>query len=80
MLRPVIAPPSTTAPASDSPSVMSGSNEARGVQYFVASPDKAYQVIENCRNGSVRGDECANAEEAIIKVEAAERRKRFLGN
>ena len=55
------------------------SAEARGVQYFEANVEEARQVVEGCRAGSVRGTECANAEEAIIKVEAEERRRRFLG-
>lgn len=75
-LRPIIAPArqativTTARPAT----------EARGTQYFVANIDEARQVVAGCRDGSVRGGECAAAEEAIIKVEAAERRKRFLGN
>jgi hypothetical protein len=80
VLRPVIAPTQQTgieAATSPAPPVIS---EARGTQYFVAHIDEARQVIAGCRDGSVRGDECATAEEAIIKVDAAERRKRFLGN
>ena len=56
------------------------SNEARGTQYFVAHIDEARRVVADCRDGSVRGGECATAEEAIIKVDAEERRRRFLGN
>lgn len=74
VLRPVVAPPtSTTAPLAPK------STEARGVQYFEANIDDARQIVERCREGSVRDAECANAEEAIIKVEAEERRRRFLG-
>lgn len=72
-LRPVIAPP--TIPPGDTAT----SFEARGVQYFEANVEEARQVVESCREGSVRGAECINAEEAIIKVEAEERRRRFLG-
>jgi len=46
----------------------------------VANVEEARQVVEGCRDGSVRGGECANAEEAIIKFEAEERRRRFLGD
>lgn len=80
VLRPVIAPASKTSLAvSSSPAVVVPS-EARGTQYFVAHIDEARQVVAGCRDGSVRGGECATAEEAIIKVEAAERRRKFLGN
>ncbi|MCI4655105.1 hypothetical protein [Sphingomonas aquatilis] len=79
-LRPVIAPtqsPDTVAAGSPAAPV---SREARGTQYFVAHIDEARQVLVGCRDGSVRGGECATAEEAIIKVDAAERRRKFLGN
>ncbi|WHO37772.1 hypothetical protein PMI04_014505 [Sphingobium sp. AP49] len=80
VLRPVIAPtPQKVAIASRSLTA-AALNKARGTQYFVAHVDEARQVVAGCRNGSVRGGECATAEEAIIKVEAQERRKRFLGN
>jgi hypothetical protein len=42
------------------------SSEARGTQYFVANIEEARQVVAGCRDGSVRGGECATAEEAII--------------
>ena len=77
VLRPVIAPP--TAPPTAQPIAATPSAEARGVQYFEANVEEARQVVEGCRAGSVRGTECANAEEAIIKVEVEERRRRFLG-
>lgn len=78
LLRPAILPVepgvaitrSEAGPASD----------ARGTQYFVAHIDEARRVVAGCRDGSVRGGECATAEEAIIKVDAQERRRRFLGN
>ena len=80
VLRPVIAPaPRTVAAISPAP-VTATSAEARGTQYFVAHIDEARLIVAGCRDGSVRGGECATAEEAIIKVDAQERRKRFLGN
>ena len=80
VLRPVIAPaPQTSSAVSPSPAIAVQS-EARETQYFVANIDEARQVVAGCRDGSVRGGECATAEEAIIKVDAAERRRRFLGN
>ena len=79
-LRPVIAPtPQLAAVPRPSP-IAPASSEARGTQYFVAHIDEARRVVNGCRDSSVRGDECATAEEAIIKVDAAERTKRFLGN
>ena len=80
VLRPVIAPvQQTTAVAIPSPNAVAP-REARGTRYFVAHIDEAHQVAAGCRDGSVRGGECATAEEAIIKVDAAERRRKFLGN
>lgn len=79
VLRPILAPsaPSETASAPPAAPVL---REARGTQYFMAHVEEARQIVAGCRNGSVRGGECANAEEAIIKVDAAERRRKFLGN
>ena len=75
VLRPVVAPPTTTT----APLLAPESTDARGVHYFEANIDEARQIVEGCSDGSVRGAECANAEDAIIKVEAEERRRRFLG-
>ena len=80
ILRPVIAPSPSTVIASAQTPVSPASSEARGTQYFMAHLDEARQVVAGCRDGSVRGGECANAEEAIIKVDAQERRRRFLDN
>lgn len=80
VLRPVIAPTQQTAPVVIPSPIPASPSEARGTQYFVAHMDEARQVVVGCRDGSVRGAECANAEVAIIKVEAQKRRKRFLGN
>jgi hypothetical protein len=79
-LRPVIMPPTNTTVAFSPVPAPAAASEARGTQYFEANIEEARQVVAGCRDGSVRGGECANAEEAIIKVDAAERRKRFLGN
>lgn len=80
VLRPVIAPTQQAEIAAAALPAAPVSSEARGTQYFVANIEEARQVVAGCRDGSVRGGECATAEEAIIKVDAAERRKRFLGN
>lgn len=80
VLRPVMYPyPKTETIAAVAPAA-SLSSGVRGTQYFVAHVDEARQVVAGCRDGSVRGGECATAEEAIIKVDAQERRRRFLGN
>jgi len=80
VLRPMIAPTHRTVLAAIPSPLAPTSSEARGTQYFVAHIDEARQVVAGCRDGSVRGGECATAEEAIIKVDAQESRKRFLGN
>lgn len=80
VLRPVIAPTQQTAPVAIPSPIAAGPSKARGTQYFVAHIDEARQVVAGCRDGSVRSGECATAEEAIIKVKAQERRRRFLGN
>jgi hypothetical protein len=78
--RPMIAPTSQTTSTAAGPAAATASNQARGTRYFLANIDEARRVVAGCRDGSVRGGECATAEEAIIKVEAQERRRRFLGN
>lgn len=80
VLRPVISPIHQTDTSVAGSATGPVSSETRGTQYFVAHIDEARQVAMGCRNGAVRGGECATAEEAIIKVEAAERRRKFLGN
>ena len=77
LLRSVIAPPA--APPMAQFGAASQSREALGIQYFVSNIEEARRGVEDCRGGSGRGAGCANAEEAIIKVEAEERRRRFLG-
>lgn len=79
-LRPVIAPTQQLAAVVRPSPIAPAASEARGTQYFVAHIDEARRIVDGCRDGSVRGGECATAEEAIIKVDAAERTKRFLGN
>lgn len=80
ILRPALAPSPTTVVSRTPPPIETVTNDVRGTQYFVAHIDEARQVVAGCRDGSVRGGECATAEEAIIKVDAAERRRKFLGN
>lgn len=80
VLRPVIAPMQQQVPVVDPSPVPATPSEARSTQYFMSHLDEARLVVAGCRDGSVRGAECATAEEAIIKVDAKERRRRFLGN
>lgn len=54
--------------------------EPRAEQYFSAHLDEAKQVVAGCAAGTVRGDECRNAEIAVSRAKAKERTKRFLGD
>lgn len=76
-LRPIIAPGTDTPPVAISSPIDAAPSEARSTQYFVAHVDEARQVVAGCRQGDIRGDECANAETAIVTVESSERFKRF---
>lgn len=75
VLRPLIMPPGM-ATAGNAASVIA---PPRGTQYFAANLDEARQIVAGCQTGSVRGDECANAERAILAVEGRDRFKRFMG-
>lgn len=77
ILRPIImSPTSKMAVVRQAPgSVVVG--QARGTQYFEANIEEARQVVAACRDGTVRGDECANAETAVITVESKQRFRRF---
>ncbi len=80
VLRPIIMPPAGTTVAASSAPVASQPAAARGTQYFAANLDEARQIVAGCRDGSVRGDECANAEQAVIEADSRDRFKRFTGN
>ena len=56
-----------------------GKPEPRSVQYFEAHIDEARQVVGGCRDGSVRGGECDNADRAVQTAEAREQTRKFLG-
>lgn len=79
VLRPVIVPVERTAIVAGPPAAPAPA-EPRGTQYFAAHLDEARQVVTQCAEGSVRGDECANAEQAVIEAEGRERFKKFMGN
>ena len=76
VLGPVIMQPNQTMIANVPPQVVA-SGAPRGTQFFEANIGEAQQVITACRNGTIRGDECTNAETALITVESKERFKRF---
>lgn len=67
MVRPVIGPAAVAVAA------------PRATQYFAANLDQARETVAGCREGTVRGDECAHAQEAIIAAEGQSRTKAFLG-
>lgn len=47
----------------------------RSTQYFAAKLDEARRIV----NGSTRGDEGKNVEQAIRATESGEQLKRFIG-
>ncbi len=77
-LRPIIAPAEPSAAAISAPAIPPA--EPRGTQYFAAHLDEARQVVAQCAEGTVRGAECANAEQAVVEAEGRDRFKRFMGN
>lgn len=79
ILRPAIVPvePVTTV-ASPAPTVPVPT-EPRGKQYFAAHLDEAHQVLAGCMDGSARGDECFNAEMAVVEADGRAQHKKFFG-
>ncbi|MFA7604662.1 MAG: hypothetical protein WCY29_16815 [Novosphingobium sp.] len=77
-LRPIIAPAGPSAAAISALAIPP--TEPRGTQYFAAHLDEARQVVAQCAEGTVRGAECANAEQAVVEAEGRDRFKRFMGN
>lgn len=51
----------------------------RSTQYFEAHLDEARELVAGCSNGSVRGDECPNADLAVQEADAKERFRKFRG-
>lgn len=76
-LRPVIMSPTHMIVAS-SPSPVGASTAPRGTQYFEANIEEARRLVAACRDGMSLGEECTNAQTAIITVESKERFKRFV--
>ncbi|MGE4410163.1 hypothetical protein DFR49_3226 [Hephaestia caeni] len=79
ILRPIMAPAGQTVVAA-SPDRPAEKAEPRGTQYFAAHLDEARQIVAQCRDGSVRGDECANADAAVQEADGRERFKKFTGD
>ena len=80
VLRPIIVQAERTAIVAGPPAAAPAPAAPRGTQYFAAHVDEARQVVAQCAEGSVRGGECANAEQAVIEAEGRERFKKFIGN
>lgn len=80
VLRPIIVPVDRTAIIASPPAAIPAPAAPRGMQYFAAHLDEARQVVAQCAEGMARGDECANAEQAVIEAEGRERFKKFMGN
>ena len=80
VLRPVIVPANQTAAVVGPPSAAQAPVAPRGTQYFAAHLDEARQIMAGCREGTGRGDECTNAEQAVVEAEGRERFKKFMGN
>jgi hypothetical protein len=79
-LRPVIDPVMPIPTSVGSGLVPAAITGPRGTQYFAANLDEARKIIVGCRDGSVRGDECAHAEQAVETAEGRANTKRFLGS
>ena len=77
MLRPVFTPSNQTLVANNLPPPVAAPEAPRGTQYFETNIEEARQVAGACRDGTVRGNECTNAETAIVTVESRDRFKRF---
>lgn len=52
--------------------------EPRSEEYFHAHLDEARQVLAKCRDGSTRGEECANADYAVQLAKAEAQRDHFF--
>ena len=55
-----------------------GRAEPRSEEYFHAHLDEARQVLAKCREGSTRGEECANADYAVQLAKAEAQRNHFF--
>ena len=53
--------------------------EPRSTEYFAAHLDEAREIVAGCTAGSIRGDECANANLTVEEANGRDRFRRFLG-
>jgi hypothetical protein len=51
--------------------------EPRSASYFEAHPEAARQVVETCKQGAHRGQECDNARSGLAAVQADRRMELF---
>jgi hypothetical protein len=79
-LRPVIAPASQAVAAGEPAMAPPAETTPRVLQYFAAHLDEARKVVAGCQTGSVRGQECTNAGQAVTEAEGKERFNEFMGN
>lgn len=79
ILLPIILPPSRVVSVNPT-AVAAAPAPARATQYFTANLAEARRVVAGCRDGSIRGDECTNAEQAVTETEGRDRFKKFMGN
>lgn len=77
VFRPIIMPPTHTTIANSPPPPAIATAAPRGTQYFETNIGKARQVAAGCREGTIHGEECTNAEAAIVTFESRKRFKRF---
>ncbi len=56
------------------------SDNDRGQQYFEAHIDEAEKVVADCRTGTVRGQECVNADMALRVIRGAKLHKQNFGD
>lgn len=80
VLRPAIAPVRQDAVGASPAPASSAAAGPRSKQYFAAHLNEAQQAMEQCADGSLRGDECFNAEMAVTEANGRARHKRFFGN
>lgn len=80
VLRPLIVPVQGTGIAAVPPADAPVAAAPRAKQYFAAHLDEARQVMAQCAAGSVRGDECSNAEQAVVEADGRTRFKKFMGH
>lgn len=76
VLRPVIMPARQAVAIAPAPPPA----EPRAVEFFAAHLDEARQILAQCMEGSVRGDECFNAEMAVTEADGRAQHKKFFGN